>query len=152
MRPNQPIQRNFENQSVQYLYADVIAQGTVITVCAGLAVFIACLGLFGLSAFAAEQRTKEVGIRKTMGACTGEVMRLLLWQFTKPILWANLIAWPVAGMVMNRWLNGFAYHVDLEPWLFAASTALALVIALLTVSAHCYLVARAKPVVALRYE
>jgi putative ABC transport system permease protein len=146
------IHRRFLSQSLQDMYADIILQGTAITLGAGLAVVIAALGLFGLSAHSTEQRTKEIGIRKSMGAGTGDIMRLLMWQFTKPVLWANLIAWPSAWFLISRWLQGFAHHVNMEPQLFAASSALALVIALLTVSVHCWLVARAKPVAALRYE
>jgi putative ABC transport system permease protein len=146
------IHRRFLSQSLQAMYADIILQGTAITLGAGLAVVISALGLFGLSAHSAEQRTKEIGIRKSMGAGTGDIMRLLMWQFTKPVLWANLVAWPSAWFLMSRWLQGFAHHVNMQPRLFAASSALALVIALLTVSVHCWLVARAKPVTALRYE
>jgi len=79
-------------------------------------------------------------------------MRMLLWQFSKPVLYASVIAWPVAAYIMNRWLNEFAYHVPLGTWPFVATTALTLVIALLTVSAQCWPVARAKPAAALRYE
>jgi putative ABC transport system permease protein len=146
------IQRHFLSQKLQDMYADIILQGMAITLGAGLAVVIAALGLFGLSAHSTGQRTKEIGVRKSMGAGTGDIMRLLMWQFTKPVLWANLIAWPIAWFLMSRWLQGFAHHVDLQPLLFAASSALALLIALLTVSVHCWLVARAKPVTALRYE
>jgi putative ABC transport system permease protein len=146
------IHRRFLRQRLQDMYADIILQGTAITLGVGLAVAIAALGLFGLSAYSAEQRTKEIGIRKSMGAGTGDIMRLLLWQFTKPVLWANLIAWPMAWFLMSRWLQGFAHHVNMQPQLFVACSALALVIALLTVSAHCWLVARAKAVSALRYE
>ncbi len=91
-------------------------------------------------------------MRKAMGAGTMDVMRLLLWRFTLPVLWASLIAWPLSWWAMQRWLNGFAYRVDLPPWLFLASTAAALVIAWATVSTHAWLVARARPVTALRYE
>ena len=80
------------------------------------------------------------------------MVKLLLWQFTQPVLWANLIAWPAAWWVMNRWLQGFAYHVDLSPWLFVAALGLAVAIAVVTVSYQSLLVARAKPVNALRYE
>ncbi|MGZ6011860.1 MAG: transporter, partial [Caulobacteraceae bacterium] len=83
---------------------------------------------------------------------TADVMRLLLWQFTKPVLWANLVAWPLAFWAMDHWLKGFAYRVDLPPWLFLAASAAGVLIAWATVSAHTILVARAKPAAALRYE
>ena len=79
-------------------------------------------------------------------------MRLLLWQFSKPVLWGNLIAWPIAGWVMQRWLNGFAYRIDLPSWLFPATLLVTVLIALATVVSHALRVARAKPVAALRYE
>ena len=112
----------FESQSVQSLYQDVITQEIAIGICAGLAIVIAGLGLFALAAFITERRTKEIGVRKAMGASTFDVMRLLLWQFTKPVLWANLIAWPVAFWAMDHWLQGFAYRVDLPAWLFLAAS------------------------------
>jgi putative ABC transport system permease protein len=87
-----------------------------------------------------------------MGAETRDIMRMLLWQFSRPVLYGSLIAWPVAAYIMHRWLQGFAYHVELGPWLFIATTALTLIVALVTVSAHCWPVARAKPAAALRYE
>ena len=149
---DRPIQRTFESQAVQALYRDVYTQGVAISVCSGLAVVIACLGLFALAAFTTERRTKEIGVRKAMGASTFDVVRLLLWQFTKPVLWANLIAWPVAFWAMDHWLHGFAYRVDLPPWLFVVAAAAAVLIAWLTVLAHAWLVARAKPATALRYE
>jgi putative ABC transport system permease protein len=147
-----PLPLAFENQVVQDLYKDVIVQGVAIAICAGLAIFIACLGLFALAAFTTERRTKEIGVRKAMGASTFDVVRLLLWQFTQPVLWANLIAWPLAWLAMRRWLDGFAYRVDLPAWLFLAAAAAAVAIAWLTVSLHSWLVARARPVTALRYE
>jgi putative ABC transport system permease protein len=142
----------FEDRSVQGLYEDVINQGIVIGVCAGLAILIACVGLFALAAFTTERRTKEIGVRKAMGASTLNVVTLLLGQFSQPVLWANLIAWPVAWWAMSRWLQGFAYRVDLPLWLFLAAMALAVVIALVTVVTHAWTAARAKPVTALRYE
>jgi putative ABC transport system permease protein len=142
----------FETASVQSLYHDVITQGAAIAVCAGLAVVIACLGLFALAAFVTERRTKEIGVRKAMGASAVDVVRLLLWQFTQPVLWANLIAWPAAFWVMSYWLHGFAYRVDLPPWLFLAATAAAAVIAWITVSFQSWMAARSKPATALRYE
>jgi putative ABC transport system permease protein len=146
------IRRHFLSQNLQDIYADIILQGTAITLGAGLAGVIAALGLFGLSAHSAEQRTKEIGIRKTMGASRVDVLRMLLWQFAKPILWANLIAWPAAGLLMHHWLQGFAYHVGLDPLIFVGASTGALVIALATVAGHALLVARAHPAAALRYE
>ena len=147
-----PIATGFENIGIRLLYRDVITQGTALAVCAGLAILIACLGLFALAAFTTERRTKEIGVRKAMGASTFDVVRLLVWQFTQPVLWANLLAWPLAWWAMRSWLDGFAYRVDLPPWLFLAAAAAAVLIAWLTVSIHAWLVARARPVLALRYE
>ena len=149
---DRPLPHAFENQVVQDLYRDVIVQEIAVGICAGLAILIACVGLFALAAFTTERRTKEIGVRKAMGASTFDVVRLLLWQFTKPVLWANLVAWPLAFWAMDHWLHGFAYRVDLPPWLFAAASVVAVLIAWITVSTHAWLVARAKPATALRYE
>jgi putative ABC transport system permease protein len=146
------IPRQFLDEYYDYIYTDIRQQGKLFTVACILAVSIACLGLFGLSVFSAQRRTKEIGIRKAMGAASGDVLRLLLWSFAKPVLLANLIAWPVALLAMDHWLDGFAYRVDLEWWLLPAASFVALAIAMLTVSAHCYKVSRSKPVHALRYE
>jgi putative ABC transport system permease protein len=148
----QPISRFFLKQSIQARVADLSRQGTLFGVAAAVAIFIALLGLFGMSVFVAEHRTKEIGIRKAMGATRKDILRQLLWQFTKPVLSANLVAWPTTYYFMKRWLEGFAYHVDLEPWSFLAASALAVAIAVLTVTGHALLVARAQPVAALRYE
>ncbi|MES1263101.1 MAG: FtsX-like permease family protein, partial [Peristeroidobacter soli] len=127
------------------LYIDVIQQRRVLGSLCGVAVFLSCLGLFGLSIYTAQRRVKEIGIRKVMGASTGAVMRMLLWAFSKPVIWASLVAWPVALWAMNRWLEGFSYRVGIGAWLLPAASLLALVITLATVSAHSYLVARARP-------
>ena len=149
---DRPLPKEFEAQWVQDLYKDVITQEVAIGICAGLAILIACVGLFALAAFTTERRTKEIGVRKAMGASTYDVVRLLLWQFTKPVLWANLVAWPLAFWAMDHWLKGFAYRVDLPPWLFLIASTAAVMIAWATVSTHAWLVARAKPATALRYE
>jgi putative ABC transport system permease protein len=146
------IPRQFLDEYYDYIYTDIRQQGKLFAVACAVAVVIACLGLFGLSVFSAHQRTKEIGIRKAMGADSGAVLGLLLWAFAKPVLCANLIAWPIAFLALQRWLEGFAYRVELEWWLFPAASLIALIIALLTVSAHSYMVSRAKPVRALRYE
>jgi putative ABC transport system permease protein len=147
-----PLERFFLNAYIQNLYLVVLREAQAIGVFAAVAAVLACLGLLGLSAATAESRTKEIGIRKAMGAGTADILRMLLWQFSRPILWATLLACPVSGVLLNRWLEGFADHVDLSPLTFVAAAALALVIALATVLGHALLVARAKPVEALRYE
>jgi putative ABC transport system permease protein len=144
--------RFFFDQVVQERYRDVTQQGQLFAIFAGIAIFIACLGLVGLAAFATERRTKEVGVRKAMGACAFDVLKLFLWQFTVPVLWANLIAWPLAFLAMSRWLQGFAYRIPLTVWPFALAAAAAVLIAWLTVLAQASRAARARPVTALRYE
>lgn len=119
-----------------------------------LAVFIGCLGLLGLAAFAAEQKTKEIGIRKILGASSGGMVVLLSRQFTRWVLVASLIAWPVAYFAMDRWIRGFAYHINLTETipLFLLSAILALTIAWLTVSFQAVKAARRNPIDSLRYE
>jgi putative ABC transport system permease protein len=144
--------RIFTNQFMLFRYRAALAQGALIVICALLALLIASLGLVALAAFTAEQRTREIGIRKVMGAGAGDIVRLLIWQFTKPVLWANLIAWPVAWIVMSRWLKGFAYHVALQPGFFLLAAAVVVAIAWLTVSTQAVVAAKANPIRALRYE
>jgi putative ABC transport system permease protein len=152
LNSSRPISRVFLDQLMQRQYMDVIRQGVIFAVFSGLALFLACIGLFGLATFVSERRIKEIGIRKAMGASSSDIVRLFAWEFSQPVLWANLIAWPIAYYCAERWLNGFAYHVDLEFWMFLAAGAVALAIALVTVSGQAWLAARAKPVTALRYE
>jgi putative ABC transport system permease protein len=142
----------FYDDRVERMYYPLLVEERIFGIMSLVAMLLALLGMLGLAASAAERRTKEIGLRKALGANTSDVLRLLLWQFCKPVLWANLIAWPVAGWVMQRGLNGSAYHIDLPLWLFPATTLATLLIALATVSAHALRVARAKPVTALRYE
>ena len=117
-----------------------------------LAIFIACLGLFGLASFTAEQRTKEIGVRKVLGASLGNVIVLLTKQFIWLVLIANLIAWPLAYWVMNNWLQNFAYRVDIGWQTFALAGVAALLITILTVSYQAIKAALTNPVEALRYE
>jgi putative ABC transport system permease protein len=147
-----PLATMFESQAVQDLYRDVIVQGLAIGICAGLAILLACVGLFALAAFTTERRTKEIGVRKAVGANSLDILGLLVWQFTQPVLWANLIAWPLAFWAMDHWLRGFAYRVDLPAWLFVAASGAAVLIAWLTVCAHAWRAARREPATALRYE
>jgi putative ABC transport system permease protein len=127
-------------------------QGTVFALFVAIAIFIACLGLFGLAAFGAERRTKEIGIRKTFGAKTRHIVLLLLWQFSMPVLLANLIAWPVAYYYLRGWLQGYADRISLNPLYFLGAGTAALLIAWATVYAHAYRMARANPIHALRHE
>src|SRR5712671_560172 len=145
-------ERFFLNQYIQNLYLVVLREAQALGAFAAVAIVLACLGLVGLSAATVESRTREIGIRKAMGAGSSDILRMLLWQFSKPILWANLVAWPVSALLLNRWLEGFADHIDLSPLTFVAAGALALIIAVATVASHATLVARARPVEALRYE
>jgi putative ABC transport system permease protein len=147
-----PPRRLFLDQQIQRQYLSVLRQSQAFGVCALIAVALSCIGLFALTAATAERRTKEIGIRKALGANSADVVRLLLWQFSKPVAWAVLLAWPLAAYVMGRWLAGFAYHIDLPLWLFPAAAIAALLIALATVSIQSVLVAHARPVQALRYE
>lgn len=145
-------ERFFLNQYIQNLYLVVLREAQALGVFAAVAVVLACLGLIGLSAATAESRTREIGIRKAMGAGSSDILRMLLWQFSKPILWANLLAWPVSAFLLNRWLEGFANHIDLGLLTFVFAGGLALIIAMVTVAGHATLIARARPVEALRYE
>jgi putative ABC transport system permease protein len=150
MGATEPIKRYFVNDYIQNLYRGVLREAQAFGMFSVIAVLLAALGLFGLSASITERRTKEIGIRKAMGAGTADVMRLLMWQFTTPVLWANLVAWPASAYLMSRWLHGFAYRIELSPWLFITAMLLGLVIAQTTVAAHCYLVARRSPAITLR--
>jgi putative ABC transport system permease protein len=147
-----PFQPVFVDATFEMRYRALTRQTGLATAFAGIALFLACLGLFGLAAFTAERRTKEIGVRKAMGASTADVMRLLVLQFTKPVAWAILVAWPIGYLVSRHWLEGFVYRVDLSMWIFVVAAAAALLVSLVTVSTHSFLVARAAPVNALRYQ
>jgi len=147
-----PMPRAFFEQTVQNMYLDLRRQTQVFSVFAGVAIFIAVLGLVGLAAHAAVTRTKEIGIRKAIGGGRLEIMRLLLWQFSRPVLLANVIAWPVAYYVMGAWLQGFARRVELDWWVFAGAAAVALAVGVAAVSLHTWVMARARPVEALRHQ
>lgn len=150
--PPRPIDRTFLDRAVQEMYLDVTRLNQVLGSFAVVAVFISCLGLIGLAAATAAARTKEIGVRKALGAGKIDILRLMLWEFSRPVLWSSLAAWPVAYLIMRRWLEDFADRVDIGWWTFPLATALALAIAALTVLGQVLLVARAQPVTALRYE
>jgi putative ABC transport system permease protein len=134
------------------LHSEEFRTGDVFVLFSILAIFIACLGLFGLASFIAENKTKEIGIRRAMGSSISNVIRLLLAQFTKWVIIANIIAWPIAYFFMKSWLQNFAYQVKIQWWVFILSGILGLLIAILTVSFQAIKAARANPVDSLRYE
>lgn len=152
-----PMQATFLDDAVRAQYDADEQRGTMFAAFAGFAVLIACLGLFGLAAFSAERRTKEIGMRKVLGASVLDIVRLLVWQFSRPVLLANLIAWPVAFVLMQRWLGGFRNSISLTAPLtalaiFGGAGLVSLLIAWLTTGGHAYRVARGSPSRALRYE
>jgi putative ABC transport system permease protein len=152
LAPEVPFAAQFSEEIVAELYEAEKARAQTFAGFALLAVVVACLGLFGLAAFTAERRTKEIGIRKVLGARSRDIVRLLAWQFSKPVIVANIIAWPVAWWVMRDWLNGFDSRIGLGPTPFVIAGFLALAIALGTIAGHAFRVARANPIHALRYE
>jgi len=149
---NTVLTRTFLDDSFEKLYQADRKQGQMFAVFVAIAIFIACLGLFGLAAFTAGRRTKEIGIRKVFGARIRDVVFLLLWQFSIPVLIANLIAWPIAWYYLHGWLQGFAYRIPLSPLYFLGAGLAALLIAWATVFSHARRVAGANPIRALRYE
>ena len=150
--PDFPFEYSFLDEDIDNLYKTEQQIGNLIKYGTFLAIFIACLGLFGLASFTAEKRTKEIGIRKVLGASVSGIVLLLTKEFTKWVILANLIAWPIAYYVMSRWLQNFAYHVNIGIWTFLLSAALALVTALITISLQAVKTAASNPVDSLRYE
>jgi len=147
-----PFEAKFSEDIIGEAYKAEDARAQIFAGFALLAVIIGCLGLFGLAAFTAERRTKEIGIRKVLGARTRDIVRLLVWQFSQPVIIANLIAWPAAWWLMRDWLNTFDARISLGPTPFVIAAAVALGIAIVTVMGHAFKVARANPIHALRYE
>ncbi|HEV2747412.1 MAG TPA: ABC transporter permease [Allosphingosinicella sp.] len=147
-----PFEAEFSEDIIGELYESEDARAKTFAGFALLSVVVGCLGLFGLAAFTAERRTKEIGIRKVLGARIRDIVKLLVWQFSKPVIIANLIAWPVAWWVMRDWLNTFDARIGLGPTPFVLAGMLALAIAIATIAGHAFKVARANPIHALRYE
>ncbi|MCL5268919.1 MAG: ABC transporter permease [Bacteroidetes bacterium] len=150
--PAYPFDYSFLDADLAKLYVNDGRFGGVVNGFAGLAIFIACLGLFGLASFSVEERTKEIGIRKVLGASVTGIIKLMSKEFVKLVLVANMIAWPLAYFFMTRWLQGFAYRTAIGIWIFIMAGAIALVVALITVGAHAIKAATANPVESLRYE
>ena len=150
--PDETFAFSFIEEEYSKFYRSEEKLGRIISAFTILTILVACLGLFGLSMFMAEQRTKEIGIRKVLGASVTSVVQLLTKEFIKWVLLANLIAWPIAYYAMNKWLQNFAYRINISWWVFVLAGGIALVIALLTVSWQVIRTAIANPMEALRYE
>ncbi|MBM3295633.1 MAG: FtsX-like permease family protein, partial [Candidatus Aminicenantes bacterium] len=150
--PGQPFEPVFLDQSFDDLYRSDRRMGVLFRDFAGLAVLISCLGIFGLAAFLAEQRTKEIGVRKVLGASVGGIVSLLSREFVVLVTVANLIAWPTGYSLTNRLLRNYVYRTDVPLWIFLGAGILAYLLALLTVSYQAVKAARTDPVNALKYE
>lgn len=150
--PNRGFRYYITNEDLKNLYSGEERFLNLFTMATGLAIFIACLGIFGLVSFSAHQRTKEIGIRKVLGAGTFNITFLLTRQFLKLILIGNLIAWPVAHLFTNNWLQGYSYHVGFQWWPYLVASAVAIIIAIMTASTQTIKAASRNPVDSLRYE
>lgn len=152
--PLAPIAYEFLSEMLAAQYDQENRQAQLFAAFTALAIVVACLGLFGLASFTAEQRTKEIGIRKVLGATVRDVVQLLVWQFSRPVLIANIIAWPAAWYFMSDWLSTFTYSLGNTYILMVAiaSGAVAMLIAWMTIATRAYCVAQTNPITALRYE
>ena len=152
MEPNVPFSYSFVDEKIAAQYRDDERWGQIIRYAAGFAIFVACLGAFGLTTLAVARRTKEIGIRKVLGASEASLMGLFSREFVGLVVVANLIAWPVAYYAMDRWLQDFAYRIELGASGFLSGGLLTLLVVLLTVNLQTLKAVRANPVDALRYE
>ncbi|MBU2045284.1 MAG: FtsX-like permease family protein, partial [Bacteroidetes bacterium] len=149
---DEPFTYTFLDDDFNKVYSSEQKTGTILGIFSALTIFVACLGLFGLVTFTAEQRTKEIGVRKTLGATVSQIVTLLSGYFLKLVLIACLIAFPLSWYAMNRWLQDFAYHIDISWWIFLLAGFTALFIALITVSLQAVKAALANPIKSLRTE
>ena len=152
MCPDFPFHYSFLDEDFARDYDQENRLGKILRYFVGLAIFLSCLGLLGLSAFLAEQKTKEIGIRKILGSSSLGIMVLFSRDFSRWVLFSNLFAWPAAYLVSNQWLQNFPYRTNINLWTFLISAVLALIIALFTVSFQSIKSAWTNPVDSLRYE
>jgi putative ABC transport system permease protein len=150
--PDYPFRFEFMDKTYNRLYEMEIRMGKIINVFTLLAIFISCLGLFGLASYTIEKRTKEIGIRKVLGASIPKIVSMLSLEFLKWVAVANIIAWPVAWFFMQQWLDNFVYRIDLNFWIFLGAGLIGLTLALLTVIFQSTKAALSNPIEALRYE
>jgi putative ABC transport system permease protein len=150
--PSYPFEFSFVDEAYARKFSDAKQVADLSGLFTGLSIFIACIGLFGLTAFMAEERTREIGIRKVLGASVASIVTLLSKDFLKLVILANVVAWPLAGWMMHRWLQDFAYRTPMSWWFFALAGGFAMLIALLAVSFLAVKAAMANPVKNLRTE
>jgi ABC-type antimicrobial peptide transport system permease subunit len=149
---NVPFTYGFIDQDLEHLYSTEQRMGSLFTVFSILSILISCLGLFGLASFTTRRRTKEIGVRKVLGAGEAGIVALLAKEFLRLVALSLVIAFPVAWWAMHRWLEGFAYKIPIGGWVFAAAGGVALLIAFVTVSFQTIRAAMANPVQSLRTE
>lgn len=142
----------FMDETLGNLYRAEEQSNTLINYFTIFAIFISCLGIFGLASFMAEQKTKEIGVRKVMGASVPTIVRMFSAEFTKLVIIGNILAWPLAYYAMNKWLGNFAYHTKLAWWMFALGAVLSIVVVIITISYQSYKAATKNPAESLRYE
>ncbi len=147
-----PFEYSFVDDQYDDLYRTEVRLGKLFSYFTTLAIFIGCLGLFGLTSFTTEQRTKEIGIRKVLGASVQGIIYLLVRDFTKWVFLAVVVAWPIGYLVMNSWLKNFAYRANLGVWIFLSSALLAFMISIVTVSYQSIKAALANPANSIRTE
>ena len=152
MVPQYPLDYFFLDASFEKMHNADKKMSEIFSTFSVLAIFVACLGLFGLAAFTAEQKTKEIGIRKVLGASVFNIYLLLSRDFLKWVTMANIVAWPIAYYAMHKWLQGFAFRIKIGLEVFLLSAGLALIISIFTISLQSIKAARSNPVVSLRYE
>ena len=150
--PDHPFEPRFVKDRFETLYLSEERMATLFNYFTLLTLFIACLGLFGLVSFIAQKRTKEIGIRKILGAEAGHIVKEFSKELLFPVTFSNFIAWPCAFILMNRWLENFAFRTGPAFWIFAAAAGAPLLIAMLTISHQSLKAALANPVDSLRYE
>ncbi|MEX1239938.1 MAG: FtsX-like permease family protein [Cyclobacteriaceae bacterium] len=150
--PVDPLNYNFVDENLARLYVAEEKTNVASVIFSSIAIFIACIGLFGLAAFVTEQRTKEIGIRKVLGATSTQVVLLVSREFALWVLISNILAWPVAWYVMKGWLNNFAFRTEISIGYFVLAGAVTFLIAILTVGFHALRAAEANPVQSLKHE